>query len=512
MTDSKKYGKLGFCMAVTFLWGIAAYGYRFFNLDFSHDSLLVHQQLDVVPMLSVGRFAQPVYFLLRGNLYAPALVGFLALGYIGVSVYWTAELLKWENRGFLALLSGVMTVNAVVTLTGATYIHDLDIYMLALLLAVWSVRICRGGKHGFLLAVVPEILSLGLYQSYIQVAILLHMVLAVLAILRQENTQQILAEGIKAVLSLGIALMLYYGGYRLALLLTGTAASTGYNAISGIDFSSGKVLRDLLYSAYAVFRFFAAPISGHPKLVLVGNAAIFGAAACSVGACIRKIRGRELALLAVLLAVMPFAINVTCILARGMVHTLMLYVCVLLYIFALECCRLWQGSRAARRLIRHLLPGVLAVIVLDGVIYANQVSLKKTLEYNSTTAAINRILDRIEQTDGYTYGKTPVAFVGSLYESPLTRQAADFDYTSTGLWHSYAVSFPETYEMYIHNVLNYEMRILPHERANALARIEAVRTMGIFPAKDSVQMLGSILVVKLSEVQQSAYRNGYALC
>lgn len=504
MMKQHKREKLAVCMAATFLWGMVAYGYRFCNLDFSHDSMLVFQELDVGPMISVGRFLQPVYFWLRGRLYAPMLVGCLALCYIGLSVYWVAELLELERRGTIGLLSGVMAVNSVVTLTGATYLHNLDIYMLALLLAVWSVWICRRGKYGFLLAVFPRIASLGLYQSYLQTAILLHMMLLVLALLRQEDTSEIIAEGRRALVSFALALAIYYGCYRLALVWTGTAVSTNYNALSNVGLwtAPGKLLRDLAYGAYTVFRFFAVPAASCPGVVAVCYGGIFFAAAVSVAEIVRLrgIRGRELALLAVLLGAMPFAMNLACILAQGMVHDLMLYVCVLLLVLAWECSRLWRevGQSSLRWLGRRLLPLLLGVVVLDGVIYANQVSLKKTLEYNATMTTMNRILDRIELTEGYVYGQTPVAFVGLLYNSPLTRQAADFDYSRTGLWHSYAVSFPETYGMYIQNVLNYDMRILSADEAEELADREIVRHMGIFPARDSVQMVDGVAVVKLA--------------
>lgn len=503
-----KQEKFLFCLAVTFLWGMIAHGYRFFNLDFSHDSLLIFQELDFVPMISVGRFMQPVYFLLRGNTYAPALVGFLALAYIGVSVYWTAELLGQESRGAVGLLSGVMTANIIVTLTSATYIHDLDIYMLALLLAVWSVVICRKGKYGFLLAVIPTVLSLGLYQSYIQVAIVLHMMLAVLALLRKERAENVFAEGVKAVASLVIAMVLYYVLYHAVLNLTFTAASTDYNSVAsiGLDTTLRSKLHDLAMSVYSVFSFFMMPPASHDRLVILANIAIFGATAVSIFRIILawKIRGKELALLAALLLLMPFAINLTCFLAQGMVHHIMMYAYVLLYVFGGECYRLWRemDKQPSHWLVQHLIPVLLSVILLDGVIYSNQVYLKKSLEYNNTMLTMNRILDRIEQTDGYVYGETPVAFVGSLYDSPMTRQAGDFDYLAAGLWHSYAVSFPASYEMYIHNVLNYDMEILSFEQTDVLSQSEAVENMGVFPARNSVQMVDEVLVVKLSENTQ----------
>lgn len=45
--------------------------------------------------------------------------------------------------------------------------------------------------------------------------------------------------------------------------------------------------------------------------------------------------------------------------------------------------------------------------LFDRGIYANQMYLKKDLEYDATLSVMTRVVDRIEQVEGYIPGETP---------------------------------------------------------------------------------------------------------
>ena len=54
----------------------------------------------------------------------------------------------------------------------------------------------------------------------------------------------------------------------------------------------------------------------------------------------------------------------------------------------------------------------------SNIIYANQIYLKKELEYQSTLSVMTGLTERLESTPGYIPGETSVSFLGSLAESP----------------------------------------------------------------------------------------------
>ena len=145
------------------------------------------------------------------------------------------------------------------------------------------------------------------------------------------------------------------------------------------------------------------------------------------------------------------------------------------------------------------LPLLLALIFFDKTVFANQLYLKKELEIDSTLSVMTRVLDRLEQTEGYVVGETPVAFAGSLDASQLNQDKPAFAYTKrfNGSEENYAITFSDTFWMYLRDVLGYP--IVQAEEAEHIARQEAVAAMPSFPEKGSVALVDGVAVVKLSD-------------
>lgn len=165
--DLKKW--LGFS-AIVFL---VAHGYCFFNALYNHDSLLIFQDIDSL-QFSLGRFLQPFYLsLFRGQIVALWLIGCLSFAFLMASAYLLLSLLNIRSLKDMCAATTMLITATTLTLSNATYMPWSDIYMLALLLSVAGAYIAI--KHGryFVISVACMVLSMGLYQSYIQVAVLL---------------------------------------------------------------------------------------------------------------------------------------------------------------------------------------------------------------------------------------------------------------------------------------------------------------------------------------------------
>ena len=284
----------------TFLFGLIAHSYSYFNVFYSHDSLLVYQN-DIVWQISLGRFLHPVYFLFRGNFYTPSLVGLLSLVFIALSAYIVIKLLSIKKPLLIVLVCGVMTINATVTLLNATYMLDIDIFMLSLLFALTGVLFIRKYKRGFFIAPLFFCLSLGLYQSYFQVAVFLLMILLVKDILDKNDTKTVLTFGAKSLSSLFAGLILYYIVLRIVLFATGIELGTGYNSISTVGQydSLFSILYSLGATYYRVLAYFIKPIIYHPVLMGVVNVIIILLCAFFLISIVvvKKIRGWNLAIL-----------------------------------------------------------------------------------------------------------------------------------------------------------------------------------------------------------------------
>ena len=157
---------LNYCVAIvaTFVFYVLAHGYRSSNLMFSHDSLQTIYQLEWKHKVSLGRYVQPLVWIVRGKLTMPWLVDIGAVVFMIASVVMLVRIFGIKKYWMIVCISGVICTYATFTFTNATFIHESDVFMLALFCSLLSVYLNNKYKYGFLIGAIPLCLSIGLYQ------------------------------------------------------------------------------------------------------------------------------------------------------------------------------------------------------------------------------------------------------------------------------------------------------------------------------------------------------------
>ena len=503
-----KKEKLLYSIIFTFIWGILAHGFCYFNLNFSHDSLLVIQD-DISFQISIGRFIQPLYFLLRGNVYAPALVGFISLTFIGLSVFIISLLFNTDNKLILFIYSGLMTTSGTVALINATYIHDADIYALALFFAVLGVYVCRNFKYGIPIAIIFFVITMGLYQSFFQVSIFLFMILACKDLLNKKDYKQTVIDGLKSIIALIGGLIIYYLVFKSVLYVTNIDISTGYNGLSSVGHYSGigSIIYCVKKTYMSVFGNFIHPATYNGKFICILTAVIV---ILSIYFIIRimlvkKLSKKEIFTLFAIIVLMPFGMNFVCFISKGIEHHLMIYSFIFAYVFATEVFLLWinckEGQNDCKKqtlsiIKQTAIPIILLVIIFNNIVFSNQIYLKKQLEYDNTLITMNRIVDRIEETSNYVVGETPVMLIGDLESSPLSVKKDGFNNTATGLNLNFSVTYFDSYKRYFKYILNYPVNLL--EATDEWIKKDVIKNMPSFPNKNSCKIVDGVMIVKLS--------------
>lgn len=493
------------------LFGMAAHGYCYFNLSYSHDSLMVYQR-DIQWQITLGRFLQPAYLWFRGQIYTPFLVGVFSLIYLSISVYLVVKILNLKSKISMILICGILSTNATLTFANATFLPWVDIFMLSLLLSVLSVYMFQKYKSGFFTGAVFLSLSLALYQSYFQVAVLLFMILTVKKIFDGLSTKDVLLTGIKALLTLFLGLLIYYTALKIVLYGMDLELANSYNGIADVGNYSNVSIKALIYNTYLyVLRYYFHPETYHSHFIAILNIIIFILSCLLI--CrfvfIKRISKWNYVLLIALMSLMPFGMNIIFFISKGMEHSLMIFSFFFLYIFVIMILELYGNDKVmvvgntkeenGLLMIRVSLTLFLGFIILNNNIFSNQVYLKKDLEYQATLSVMSRIIDRIEQTEGYLVDETPVAIVGTLNSSVLSKARDGFlELTGVGMDGNYSVTYYSTYNWYLNNVLGYPINLMNEKQAEKYAQMEEVKTMPAFPAKGSCMMIGEALVVKLS--------------
>ena len=524
-TFARKHARFLWCLAASLLTGLCAHAYFYMGIGFSQDSLMLFTN-DVDWQISLGRFMIPVYYYLRGRFTVPWLLGLYCMLYAAISASLIASMMNIRKAGHLLVLCGIIMTNAAVTAQTATYVHVIDIYMLGFLMATLSVWLLWRYRFGFLPGIPLLMIAIGLYPAYFAAAAALCVLLVIKHLLDNAVSPKALWLWIgKALLMMLAALLLYAAGVRAALLLRGAVLSEGYNGISGVGDYSGVNIAQLLKNLYLyVIRFLKLPTANAPGLIKWCNL-LMGLIA--IAQLVRLIHLHHLtwwrvALLAVALLLLPLAANITYFLSKGMLHGVMTMPLYLLYVF-IWLMHIWvqDAAQAAeqakedaisvkrrwlRSLTAALIPLLLCIWMVDNVQFANASYLKKRLEAQSTLSVMTRVIDRIEQTEGYQPNETSVVFIGDVnLNEHLTPSRYDFHALQLtgdrvpGYEYEYAVSYPWSYRYYMQYCLGYPIQLAYEGVINQYAINEAVLAMPAFPDAGCIQWMDGYLVVKLSD-------------
>lgn len=500
----------------TLIFMALLHGYRYVSLGFSHDSLAFAWQPDLEWQISLGRYMQPFYWwIIRGRIAAPFIVGVLSYGYMVGSVYGVASLLDLKAKTTLFLLAGLMCGSLAFIALDATYSHTADVYMLALMLNIAAAWLCLRGKRrvpSVLAAVVLLVISTGLYQAYLQVFTALTMVWALLRLLKTDDRAipEAVARCAQSFLALMLAMALFFVGYYVVMAVTGVEAVSKANSIGGMKVLSGAALVDMVKTTWKM------PLRQLGRLqgriaplarMLTAVVLMTGAAATIFTARRSRVSAWQALGMAVLVLLLPFGMNWICLFCGGVVHDLMMYAYIVPLLAALAANeRAWnlaladEGKQIGKktRAAACVLPLAVLTLLFDRGIYANQIYLKKDLEYDATLSVMTRVVDRIEQVEGYIPGETPVEFLGDILRSQLTMTRPAFAHLGslTGTEENYAITYADTFWMYLEDVMGYPIKRFRETKNEEQERV--TDDMPCFPDKDSVQMVDGVVFVKLA--------------
>ena len=499
---------LRLCAVSTLVFGLLCHGARWLNPAFSGDATLVSQAGEETYQISLGRFLQPVWWRVRGTITAPFLIGLFCLLFLALSGFLAARILRIGSRGGVILTCGILTASETLGLSNATYLPWSDVYMLSLLLALSGAYLSLGGA-GFRRHLAPLCYAalLGLYQSYLPCAAAIVVVALLAETVRGEEIAGIWRRGALAVLHLFCGLLLYALALGLLLRLLGISASPDYNGVGRVSLLS---LPDLLrYTAEAwllPLRFLFNPadrtlIPWHVSQIpqALNLAALLLSLLCLPAA--RKRGAGALLTCAFLLLVLPLASNFVMIISQGVVNGLMMYAWYFLFLLPLA---LAEGRGAGGR-ADSALRGC-ACLCLAGTIFVNIVScnamyVKRDLEYAATHSAMTRILSRMEETDGYIPGETPVVIAGVLPSSQIAMARPGMAEISRvqGMRYTYGASYETSAYWYFSSILGAKLNLVPHDaRTKLIKETKIVGEMPRFPEEGCAAMIGGRLFLRLN--------------
>lgn len=514
LNQEEQFNRLKKCFFYTFMLGFVAHGYRFLNLTLSHDSLNDFYAVMQWQKSSMGRIFYSIYIsITRGRLVLPWLIGILALCWTSLAVYLIVRMFSVEKSSMIFLVSGICITNPTVYALAATYIHDLDADLFALLMAVvsvflWKIAIeMESIKNRWIyLALAALILSvtLGTYQSYISVTIALIMFICIKNLLEQKQYITVLYQGLSGIAMIFISGVIYFFELKIFTGLTGvsTLESQKYNGLSNM---SQLFEGNLLFKIADVYRSFinafkSMILSSAPECLtlLVQGILVLGIIAMSILA-MKKMEWKRIALFVILGVLLPFGMNITCLLSNGVAHVLTQYAIWFVYLFAIVLV-LWLAeqeriSEKIKKVFQMIILVCICMTIWENIQTANAIYVKKDLEYQTTFSYMTRVAERMEIQENYIPGETPVVLVG---EGNIGNSKYGFEryHIITGVEGNSPLTYYDTFEDYFEYILGISVNLI-HD--GTIREKQEVKSMPAFPKEGSVIMVDETLVVKLSD-------------
>lgn len=504
------------CFAATYAVGLLAHAYGFLTCNLNHDYLnafIATAAEDHVKM-EVGRFFVPLYrALVRGNIALPWLIGVLGMFWTGWAAFLTTKIFDIRSGAAVVLTSAVMICNVTWLSQIAVYLFEFDCNAFALLMAVAAVWLWRKGSvlKGIVLGGICIALSIGIYQSYINVSVSLIIWASIMDLLNGSAEKGVVKKGFA-----GIAMVLLGG------LLYLLVSKLVYNGM-GIE----QMARTSVVASSGGEGFLA----GYAKLIVPALKKLFGTIVhpvyeslllrCCVVAITVFLLGSILAflhrknysalrilLLAVLAAVLPFGMNATFFLAGGEgVHDIMMYAAWYFYVFVLllafRFCEADMLPGKWSRFVRNASCIVVAFLLWQTVILSNTAYVKKERESDAALSTMTRVVAMMENTQGYECNRTPVAFIGSAAMMGNHPEYARFNNVvgvgmTTPIPQDKYLDYYNAYKTYFEYVLQYPVVLCDNDIHSQLKYSEEVQEMPDFPDKGCIRFIDGVMVVKLN--------------
>ena len=491
-----------------FITGILTFGYTMTNHFLTYDSLwnLVSDQ----DMITSGRQFLTYACKISTDYDLPWLNGMLAIFYMSLTAVLVVEGLGIKSK-YLSALAGMILITFPSMISTFCYTYTIDGYMLGVLLATIAFLLADRKKWGFAGGIVLLGFSLGIYQACVSFTILLCILKLLLYILDGAKIKDIFGKAWRY-LVMGIGA---YAFYYVSLQLMMKIKNVELSDYQGVDSLEKFTLADIpagIIGAYKQFFAFlrkAEPL-GTTNIMYVS---VLGLIISGVGICVWNFVKAEtdkkflrVLLILLLLLATPVGATLVCVMEPTVYfHLIMRLPWALFFVFVLAMAeRMPVVKKEVFQKVKTILATGICVLsflmVSQFAITANVAAFNMEERYEKTYGLCLRLVDRLEQTEGYKFGDK-VAFVGGGVDQkkyPYTDFTSSYLTGYFGVEGVLAAHDTGKIVVFCRHYLNTTIMFASWEEQLDVIATEEFAQMGTFPDESSIQKIGDIWVVKLN--------------
>lgn len=411
----------------TFVIGIIAHGFCYSNSMFAHDAAeIAFNPPTLIETLAGSRWTLNFFFSMAGNSQVGWLIGFITLFIYSIVSLLLIKIFEIKNK-FLMVLLSALVVTSPTAISSNLYLSSAHAYAGSFLFATLALYfIYKGGKH-YILAGLFMFLCEGTYAAYISVTLSFFLVKEIVNIIKnnykKEDFIKVFSRHIVVVvlfvvtmLISAILIKIFVADNQSLIQPRTTAALNGgiQYYITQIIVAVGKVILDFINpNRLSFFKY-------NKVLYILLLISLVISIVCYIYRFLNKKCYKYLWVdicLLVDVIFLPLAVNIIGVMYYS--HSLMWISYLIPWIFCLLIYNFIINNMSVSNIEKfQIISTILCIIytIYSMILLSNMAYLKANNNYESGMALANRIVDRIEEIDGYVPGETPVIFAGDLKE------------------------------------------------------------------------------------------------
>lgn len=439
----------------------------------------------------------------------PWVIGVLSLLFLALTAVTIVILFKIQKNSSAILIAGIVVTFPSVSAT-FSYLFTADGYILGMFFAILAVLLTISWQYGFLIGAVFLALTVGIYQAGLSTFLAYTITWLIYSMLIIGiSSKELWKQGVRLSLTTVIGMGMYYTIFKIYSSLMG-GFITDYQ---GLDKVGSLTIHDIpsriLQMREKLESFFFPSMVSNVPLTLydyINVIVITLVILITISFIIKKQFYKKIdqfLMFALLIIALPFVYFIVYFISPlAFYHMLMVFSISTLYVYLVLLYDALPAFKAniLEKSMAWVILATLSIMIWNFNIIANITYFNMEMRYEKSLAVSNRVLDRIEQLDNYLDIKEiavsgRVQMSSELSSVTIPQRTPDM-IGSTGemfLLGSYH------YKVMLEDFLGKRIEAASTESLDAIKQTETFKTMPLWPAKDSVKVFGSIVVVKFSE-------------
>lgn len=492
--------------------------FQLYALTITGPDTLINSMYHQADVWELMLFRYGLYFIqaIKGNIVSPIFATLLSSVLLAITVILVIDIFKIQNK-YIKYITAILFVVAPNISAILTFFYCSDAYTLGMLLATLAIYIMRryeSKKWPIFLGGLLVSLSMGMYETYISVTMVLCVATLLIDALEKKESRQIFINLLKYIVMGVIGIVLFYAISHIVLLITKLPVSnySGADSIGIVSVVSN--LSTLLPEAYESFFYYYFNDKMIPNTIWHTNILYIIIFAISLSSIIYIVikdkiykKPVNIILILILIVIAPICFGIIEIAVPDVdIHILM--ACSMIYIFPIFFKILEMLPKDNISRIFKYTVVICSLLVTWNYIWQDNASyISIQTMQNQAVNTASRLVTHIEELEEYT-PDMPVLLLGGLENNrylnrdntsieakKIFDRSWGFISEKSTIWWGNLDSWRKIFYEYVGANLN----LVSEWESTEILESSEFKSMKYYPEKDGIKVINNTVVVRLSD-------------